>query len=89
MKMKKTEGHLVISAYGAKTDNFDSFPLWMKSELKMRLTNYLNAPLTNESPNETSISYFEKHFEQYLNGDQFPLEAKLDITEREYLEMID
>jgi hypothetical protein len=76
MKMKDINGHLVISAFGAKTENFESFPLWLKMELKMRLKKYMDAPMEFIEPNETSFTYFKQNFESYINWEQFPLEDK-------------
>lgn len=75
MKMKDIQGRLVISAYGGKTDNLDDFrfPYWLKLEIRTRLRKYLNAPEEYVTPNETSVTYFKKHFEEYLNWEQFPL----------------
>jgi hypothetical protein len=63
MKMKDINGRLVISAFGAKTENFESFPLWLKMDLKMRLKKYMEAPIEYIEPNETSFTYFKKNFE--------------------------
>lgn len=74
MKMKDINGRLVISAYGAKADNFEAFPLWLKMELKLRLNKYLHAPKEYVEPNETSFTYFKKYFDEYMNFEQFPLQ---------------
>mgnify|MGYP000161768886 FL=1 len=87
--MKDINGRLVISAFGAKTENFESFPLWLRLELKLRLNKYLNAPKEYLEPNETSFSYFKNNFESYLNWEQFPLKDIYNEKENDFLKILE
>ena len=48
-------------------------PAWIVEDVRERLPKYTAAPTEYETPNETSNSYFIKHFDEYLSGEVFPL----------------
>lgn len=50
-------------------------PEWLVQDVNSRVPKYLYAPDTfnEEVPNETSLTYFKKHFEEYLNDTVFPI----------------
>ena len=85
MKMGSIKGQLVYSVYGTKAANIESLPKWLQEDVVNRLPLYLNAPTTYERPNETAFTYFKKHFNEYLRGDQFPLPVKGEKKEVKFL----
>jgi Protein of unknown function (DUF1838) len=74
MKMKGKPGQLVYSATMQKRTNFDELSAVLKQEITSRLPLYREAPSCFLAvKNETSWTYFQKHFDEYLKGTQFPL----------------
>lgn len=74
MKMKGAPGQLVYSATMHKRSTFDELSPLLKQEITSRLSLYREAPTCFLAvKNETSWSYFQKHFVEYLKGVQFPL----------------
>jgi hypothetical protein len=86
MKMGSIKGQLVYSVYGTKAQNIESLPQWLQDDVHNRLPHYLEAPTTYERPNETAFTYFKKHFDEYLRGDQFPLPIRSHKKEIKFLE---
>lgn len=81
MKMKDTPGQLVYSAAFKKFRNFEELSTVLQQLIQSRLPVYKKAPrcfLATE--NETSWTYFRKHFDEYLQGAEFPIpEFKSDV----------
>lgn len=75
MKMGNIKGQLVYSTFGKKDVNLDNLPKWLRDDVYIRLPLYIEAPITNEKPNETAFTYFKKYFDEYIRGEQFPLPA--------------
>jgi Protein of unknown function (DUF1838) len=74
MKMKGKPGQLVYSSTLQKRLNFDDLAPVLKQEINSRLPLYREAPACFlAAKNETSWSYFQKHFDAYLQGVQFPI----------------
>ena len=77
MKMGEIPGWVVYSCSGARAANISSLPKWLQEDVQTRLPLFLHAPEEYSAPNESSQTYFSKHFDSYLAGDQFPLPAHL------------
>jgi hypothetical protein len=76
MKMKGKPGYLVYSATGKKVANFEALSPLLKEEIKTRLPLYEEAPRCFlATKNETSWTYFSKHFTAYLQAERFPIAA--------------
>jgi Protein of unknown function (DUF1838) len=74
MKMKGKPGHLIYSATLQKRLNFDELSPVLQQEINSRLPLYREAPTCFLAvKNETSWTYFQKHFDAYLQGVQFPI----------------
>jgi Protein of unknown function (DUF1838) len=74
MKMKGKPGQLVYSATLQKRLNFDELSPVLQQEINSRLPLYREAPACFLAvKNETSWTYFQKHFDAYLQGVQFPI----------------
>jgi hypothetical protein len=75
MKMASREGSLVYSCIGARKKDLAEMPQWLVADVQTRLPTYLHAPASYnpDVPNETSSTYFMKHFAEYLAGAQFPI----------------
>mgnify|MGYP001792860019 CR=1 FL=1 len=74
MKMKDYSGNLVYNASIRKYRNFEELSPILQQFVKSRLPVYKEAPSGFvEGKNETSWTYFRKHFDKYLQGAQFPL----------------
>lgn len=70
-----TLGGIFYSTQGARIPDLTSMPEWLVQDVNSRVPKYLYAPDTfnEEVPNETSLTYFKKHFEEYLNDTVFPI----------------
>lgn len=81
MKMGDRPGQLVYSATVRKFQSFEKLSPVLQELIRSRLRVYKEAPscfLATE--NETSWTYFRKHFQKYLQGAQFPItELKNDV----------
>lgn len=76
MKMKGKPGHLVYSATCKKLLHFEKLSPLLQKEINSRLPLYREAPrCLLAAKNETSWTYFRKHFQEYLKGERFPLPA--------------
>lgn len=77
MKMKGKPGYLVYSATARKLLRFEDLSPTIKQEIaSRRLAVYRSAPRCFlAAKNETSWSYFSKHFAEYLQRKRFPLPA--------------
>lgn len=74
MKMKGKPGQLVYSATTRKFLHFEKLSPILQQEIASRVPVYREAPRCFlASKNETSWTYFRKHFNEYLQGAQFPL----------------
>jgi hypothetical protein len=74
MKMGDRSGQLVYSASGGKINGFDELPQLLKDEINTRVPLYKNAPPSFlDVEDMTSWLYFQKYFDAYLAGEQFPL----------------
>ena len=74
MRMKGKPGQLIYSATMHKRLKFDELSPLLKQEISSRLLLYREAPSCFlNAKNETSWTYFQKHFDAYLNGARFPL----------------
>lgn len=77
MKMKGKPGYLFYSATMHKRLNFEELSPMLKQEITARLPLYKEAPSCFLAvKNETSWTYFQKHFDEYLKGAMFPLSEK-------------
>jgi len=73
MKMGATSGYLIQAAEAAKIKSIDELPAVLRAELN-RNPGYKHAPPCYLNvPNESSWTYFKKHFNSYLAGAEFPL----------------
>jgi hypothetical protein len=76
MKMKTTPGYLVYSAWGGRVQGYKQLSPLLRREIDTRLPLYQHAPTCwLATKNETSWSYFIKHFDAYLKRVQFPIPA--------------
>ncbi len=68
-------GGILYSTQGARVADLSTMPEWLIQDVATRLPSYEHAPTTfnKEVPNETSLTYFQKHFEEYLNDVIFPI----------------
>ncbi len=57
----------------ARVDSFEQLHPTLVALVRDRLPIYEFTPDECDEPNMTSILYFKKHFEAYLNGDMFPI----------------
>jgi hypothetical protein len=80
MKMKNQPGNLFYSAAIRKLRNFEQLSPSLQKLIESRLPIYKEAPNRFlKVKNETSWTYFHKHFDKYLQGVQFPIpENSLD-----------
>lgn len=77
MKMGDQEGYLFYSVTGGTVPSLESLPDYIQKDIATRIPLYAHAPkCVLEMPDETSWTYFAKHFDEYLAGDvQFPVPA--------------
>jgi Protein of unknown function (DUF1838) len=74
MKMGDRPGQLIYSAYGGKVSGFNELPQLLQDEINTRVPLYKNAPKAFlDGEDITSWLYFQKHFDDYLAGETFPL----------------
>ena len=74
MKMGNNPGQLIYSAYGSKVNGLSELPQLLQDEINNRVPVYKNAPKSfKEGEDMTSWLYFQKHFDDYLAGERFPL----------------
>ncbi len=79
MKMKGKPGQLVYSANVRKFQDFEELSPLLRQVIQSRLPMYQEAPRCFlATSNETSWTYFRKHFEEYLEGAQFPVAEQSD-----------
>jgi len=69
-------GQLVYSAHGRRVASVDELPAVLRAELADRVPLYAHAPpCVLDARNETSWTYFARHFAEYRAGARFPLAA--------------
>ena len=74
MKMGDRPGQLVYSAAFSKFRDFEEMSPVLQKLITSRLPVYKKAPRCFlEVGNETSWTYFRKHFNEYLRGGEFPI----------------
>lgn len=74
MKMGDRPGVLLYSARGSKVAGYEQLPDVIRADIDSRMPLYRAAPrCLLEQRNETSWSYFAKHFQAFQNGDRFPV----------------
>ena len=74
MKMGQKDGTLIYTAQGRKLTGFDQLPALIQTEILTRVPLYLSAPSCfYDKRNVSSWTYFDIHFEAYLNADRFPV----------------
>jgi hypothetical protein len=74
MKMGSLSGSLLYSSVGFKVKNFIDLPQLLQNEIVKVIPIYQNAPEVRiDTQNMTSWRYFQKHFDAYLAGKEFPL----------------
>lgn len=79
MKMQGKSGQLVYSASLKKTNQFEELSPLIKQQINSKLPIYRSAPKCFlDTKNVTSWTYFQKHYNQYLQGAQFPVPEKKD-----------
>ena len=72
LKMNGREGSMLFTASGSPVE-FKDLPSWLQKDITTRLPLYRHAPRCMlDLPDSTSWSYFGEHFQEYLNGEQFP-----------------
>jgi hypothetical protein len=64
MKMGARPGYLVYSGQGGKKSSFESLPQVLKDEIEKR-PEFRHAPTEVTAPNESSWTYFKKHFDEF------------------------
>lgn len=62
MKMGQRPGYLMYSGHGRKYASFDELPADVKAYTRANFPQYLSAPATYATPNETSWTYYKKLF---------------------------
>ena len=73
MNMNGRPGSMMFTASGSRT-TFEELPQWLQDDINNRIPLYRHAPRCMlDLPDSTSWTYFQEHFESYLNGDQFPI----------------
>jgi hypothetical protein len=73
MKMNGRPGSMMFTASGSRT-TFENLPQWLQDDINNRIPLYRHAPRCMlDLPDSTSWTYFKEHFQNYLNGDQFPV----------------
>lgn len=73
MQMSNRPGSMLFTANGHKVA-FGDLPDWLQTDITSRLPLYRHAPRCMLAlEDSTSWSYFGKHFDAYLAGDQFPV----------------
>lgn len=76
MKMGDIPGQMIYSAYGGKVNDVSGLPQVLQDEINTRVPLYKQAPKAYVEEGEmTSWIYFQKHFDAYLAGENFPLPA--------------
>lgn len=81
MKMGNREGMMQYSASGKKVAGIADLPEIIRNEIEERLPLYGKAPSCYlNTNNETSWSYFGKHFAKYLGGERFPVAETKEIS---------
>lgn len=79
MKMKGKPGQLVYSANVKKFQEFEELSPVLRQVIQSQLPIYQEAPhCFLATSNETSWTYFRQHFEEYLDGAQFPVAEQSD-----------
>ncbi|MBD2665814.1 hypothetical protein B6N60_00252 [Richelia sinica FACHB-800] len=82
MRMGDRSGYLIYSATGSKVKDFPALPELLKTEINTRVPLYRQAPKAYiEGEDMTSWLYFQKHFDAYLAGEQFPIPAAAEAGE--------
>ena len=77
--MKGKPGQLVYSANVKKFQEFDELSPVLRQVIQSQLPIYQEAPhCFLATSNETSWTYFRQHFQEYLDGAQFPVEEESD-----------
>ena len=77
MKMGSQEGILKIIAYGQRFEHFDNLEPKLRQAIQNRAPGYQNAPeCVVQQKNATSWTEFAKHFDSYLEGAVFPVDAE-------------
>ena len=70
------DGYMLYSCTGGAVASIDDLPAFMVEDINNRLPLYQHAPpCVLDIPDETSWTYFGKHFDAFLAGDKFPVEA--------------
>jgi Protein of unknown function (DUF1838) len=79
MKMQGKSGQLVYSTSLKKTSQFEELSPLIQQQISTRLPIYRSAPKCFlDAKNETSWTYFQKHYDRYLQGAQFPIPEEQD-----------
>ena len=69
-------GFVLYTTQGAKVARYDLLPEIIRNDIDARLPLYRTAPRCMlDQRNETSWSYFAKHYDAYVAGARFPLPA--------------
>ena len=84
MKMRDQKGILKIVAHGQRFENFKDLESKLQQAIRDRAPSYQNAPeCVVEQKNATSWTEFAKHFDAYLEGATFPIDAEpLNCSEK-------
>jgi len=82
MKVDETiPGSLLFTAHGGKID-YSQVPQWLKTEIEDRIPAYRHSPACFEAGSSvTSWTYFRKYFDEYQEGQQFPIPAEVPVCE--------
>lgn len=68
------EGYLLFSSHGRRVSSYDGLDPILKDEIENRVPLMKHAPTCQlDIPNETSWTYFQKYFQNYLDGEEFPI----------------
>lgn len=80
MKMADRPGSLIFHTIGKRVKAYADLHPTVKLAIETRVPNYKYAPTCPlENRNETSWTYFKKHFDSYLKGNvTFPIDLKLE-----------
>lgn len=85
MKMGSFDGKLVFHTYGKRVNSYAKLDSTIKEVVETRVPGFKNAPTCIlKNKNETSWTYFKKHFDTYLSKSSvFPIDHDLndDICE--------
>lgn len=66
--------YLLFSSHGTRLSSFNDLDPILKNEIENRVPLMKHAPTCQlDIPNETSWTYFQKNFENYLAGAEFPI----------------